>query len=194
MTGALLAIVVTPKRQVTTFPHRPSMTLPVAETILTISSSPISSRSTISTPSAATTLYSTDVIIDTGNNKVTAVQLELSFNKELTKVSIKPGSFFKNPIELLNRVDNQKGTISFALGTGVVRGRIKGVRGKGTVATIYFEEKGTPGKYAQINFLPKTLVVGAGTARSVLKSTIPAVFPIGGIQSATGSSRPIYSP
>lgn len=194
LAGAVLAIVVTPKRQVSNFPQKPSMALLDAQSILTIGSSPISSRSATSSFSGATTFYSTDVVVDTGGNKITAVQLELSFNPNLiTRVNIKPGSFFKNPVELLNRVNNQKGTISFALGNGVTKGRIKGVRGKGTVATIYFEEKGISGEYAQINFLPKTLVLGEGTSRSVLKSTVPAVFPIGG-QNATGSSLPAYSP
>jgi len=78
-------------------------------------------------------------------------------------------------VELLKKVDNQKGTISYALAGGLGQ---KGVTGGGTVAVITFQEKGKAGEIASINFLPKTLVTAQGTDKSVLKTAVGATFPI----------------
>ncbi len=197
--AVLLAIALTPKKSSSPTPVPPA-TLPVVQTVLQINS-PVSSKSAIASGSAAS--YTTDVTINTGTNKVTAVQLELSFDpKAITNVEIKPGPFLTNPIELLRKVDNQNGTISYALGAGVTGGKLQGIQGQGTVAVITFTEIGLPGSYTQINFLPKTLVTGEGTARSVLKSSFSTSFPIAGATTVltptagagTSSGRPIYTP
>ena len=131
----------------------------------------------VTSPSSAVPLYSTDVTIITGNNKVNAVQLELSFDVTyLSNVDIKPGPLFQNSVELLKKVDNQKGTISYALAGGLGQ---KGVSGGGTVAVITFQEKGKAGDLTRINFLPKTLVTAEGIDKSVLKTSIGALITIG---------------
>ncbi len=124
----------------------------------------------VATSSSLTTLsYSIPVNITTGKNKVTAVQLELQFDpKVLANVVVAPGSFFKNPTELLNQIDTKTGRISYAFGIGLTD---QGVMGKGVVATLTFAAlAGTP-QQTSIFFLPKTLVTAQNTTASVLKQT-----------------------
>ncbi len=113
--------------------------------------------------------YSVPVKIETGKNKVTAVQLELQFDpKVLTNVAVTPGVFLKNPTELLNQIDAKTGRISYAFGIGLTD---QSVMGKGIVATLTFVAKvGTP-QQTSILFLPKTLVTAEGITASVLKQT-----------------------
>lgn len=119
---------------------------------------------TISTPSA-----SVDVSISTKTNKVTAVQLEISYDpKMLANVNIAPGTFFENPIVLLKKVDEKKGRIYFALGISPTQ---TAKQGTGNVATITFISNLTKGEQTQINVLPETLVTAEGIASSVLKSS-----------------------
>ena len=133
----------------------------------------ISSSPTAATSAAGAESFSTNVEISTGGNKVTAVQLELSFDPDkLTDLKVEPGPFFTNSIELRNEVDNQKGTVSYALGSQ------SGVSGQGVVATLTFREIGKVGDLTKIEFLPKTQVTSEETDQSVLKSATPAAFKI----------------
>lgn len=135
----------------------------VVQTLLSMSPNPL----TVS----ANTPFSVNVEIATGGNKVTAVQLEISFDpKVLTNVAIATpttGAFFENPIELLKNVDEKTGTITFALGmppTGEAK------TGTGTVATLTFTPVGAVGTQSQLTILPKSLVTATGASSSVLKS------------------------
>lgn len=144
---------------------------PIEQTVLSFGA-PV-----VATSSSATNVnYSVPVNIETGKNKVTAIQLELQFDpKVLTNVVITPGSFFKNPTELLNQIDTKTGRISYAVGVGLTD---QGVMGKGVVVTITSGAKaesdsakaGLP-QQTSIIFLPKTLVTAEGTTASVLKQT-----------------------
>lgn len=181
ITAVLLAIALTPKQAPVPVEQKPTPSISYAQTTLRISNNPIAVIST----SSAVPLYSTDVTIITGNNKVNAVQLELAFDvAHLYNVDIKPGPLFQNSVELLKKVDNQKGTISYALAGGIGQ---KGVSGGGIVAFITFQEKGKAGDLARINFLPKTLVTAEGIDKSVLKTAVGATFPI---EAASSSSPP----
>ncbi len=122
------------------------------------------------TSSSLTTLnYSIPVNIETGKNKVTAVQLELQFDpKVLTNVVATPGSFFKNPTGFWNQIDAKTGRISYAFGIGLTD---QSVMGKGIVATLTFAAKVRTPQQTSILFLPKTLVTAEGTTKSVLKQT-----------------------
>ncbi len=163
-------------------PKPPAETTPVAQitpnpiqTILTISSTPTSQA----TPSS----YTTNVEINTGQNKVTNVQLELSFDPTvLTKVNIEPGDFFINPIIVLKNIDIKNGRITYALSSedGV------GVTGQAVLAKISFTalKKGTP---VNIDFLPKTKVSAEDMSESVLKSSIGASFSLGVTPTLTDS-------
>jgi len=151
----------------------------------------------VNSTSSAVPVYSTDVTITTGNNKVNAVQLELAFDvTHLYNVDIKPGPLFQNGIELLKKVNNQNGTISYAIASSLGQ---KGFSGPGIVAVITFAENGKPGDVTKINFLPKTLVTAGGTDKSVLKTAVGATFAIAGAlapspqqNTGTPSSQPAY--
>src|SRR3989344_438773 len=174
ITAILLAIALTPKQAPTPVKQAPTPSISYAQTTLGINNNPIAVTST----SSAVPVYSTDVTITTGNNKVNAVQLELSFDvAHLYNVDIKPGPLFQNGAELRKEVNNQNGTISYAIVSPLGQ---KGFSGSGVVAMITFSENGKPGDLAQINFLPKTQVTAEGTDKSVLKTAVGATFTLSG--------------
>lgn len=139
----------------------------------------------VATSSSSTNVnYSIPINIETGKNKVTAVQLELQFDpKVLTNIAVVPGSFFTKPEVLLEQIDEKTGRITYAFGIGLTG---QGVAGQGTVATLNFGTKaalnaakvGTP-QQTTILFLPKTLVTAEDTDQSVLKQTNNIQFIIG---------------
>lgn len=134
------------------------------QTTLTISSSPV--------PQATASSYTTDVVINTGQNKVVAVQLELQYDpKVLKKVNIEPGPFFASPKILLKNIDEKNGRITFALS----QDNSLAALGQGIIAKISFTafQNSVPTK---IEFLPKTKVTALDISESVLKSSIGAEF------------------
>lgn len=154
----------------------------IADTVLTISKTP----QKLSSASA----YKTDVLIDTGENKVTKAQLELNFDPNLiTNVDINQGSFFANGQVILKNIDLENGRISFAIAQGSDE---NGVTGGGVLATILFSAtKNLPlGGIISINFEPKTQVSALDTSSSVLKSAIGASFALtkAPIKISSGSS------
>lgn len=136
---------------------------PVVQTVLAIEPNPINAIRNATT--------SANVTIATGGNSVTAVQLELSFDpKVLRNLALAhplTGGFFANPVVLLNKVDSEKGTVTFAIAIPP-SGNAKS--GRGTVATITFTAQGAAGQTSQIAILPKSLVTATGTSGSVLRS------------------------
>lgn len=139
------------------------------QTTLTISSTPV--------PQATPSSYTTDVVINTGQNRVTAVQLELSYDPNvLTKINIEPGGFFINPSIELKNIDVKNGRITYAISPGDKNG----VLGQGILAKISFtaSKKTEPTK---IEFLPKTKVSAEDTSESVLKSAIAGSFNFGAV-------------
>lgn len=127
----------------------------------------------VNTPSLPNT-YSTDVSIETGGDKVTAVQLELLYDpKVLTNVNIKPGTFIQNPVVLFKKLDTANGRISLHL--GIPLGENTSTE-EGTIATITFNEVLTATGSTVLDFLPKTAVTAQGIAQSVLKSSTGSLF------------------
>lgn len=125
-------------------------------------------------PEKRANTYSTNVNITTGSDKVTAAQIELSFDpKVLLNVDIKTGNFIQNPVVLLKKVDQQNGRISLAIGVPLGE---KGVSGSGTVATITFTEEPSATGSTVLDFLPKTAVTAQGVAQSVLKTSTGSLF------------------
>lgn len=163
--GIAVFIAVSPKNEAP--PGAPQASIPkptptpnIAFTTLSIMPNPL----TISTPNA-----SVDVSIDTKTNKVTAVQLEFSYDpKQLTSVNIAQGTFFDNPIVLIKKIDSKKGLITFALGISPTQAAKMGT---GNVATITFTSAIPKGGQTEIKVLPETLVTAEGIAPSVLKSS-----------------------
>lgn len=165
--------------QITPSPSEEPQTLsdPV-QTTLIISSSPVK----LSTPSA----YSTDIVINTGQDAVNKVQLEIAYDpKILTKVDIDAGPFFTDPQVFLKNIDSGNGRISFAL--GVQEGE-NGVLGQGVLAKLSFtaiQKSAT----ASVTLLPKTQVTADGYSESVLKSTIDGLFNLNTAPKATATGR-----
>lgn len=113
-----------------------------------------------------------NVIIDTGKNKVTAVQLELVFDPNvLRNVEISALDFLPGSIELLNNIDVNNGRISFALTVGPEQ---DGVMGTGSIAQISFSLSSQSALPTFINFLPKTEVSAQNITSSVLKEAFDA--------------------
>lgn len=127
--------------------------------------------STLTVPTSSPSA-SVDVMIDTEENNVTAVQLELSYNPKVlseVEVATSSGTFFENPVTLLKNIDPVKGTISYAVGIAPTGSPKKG---KGTIATISFKAIGSTSQTTSITFSPKTLVTAEGATYSVLKDSV----------------------
>lgn len=113
--------------------------------------------------------YSSTVKINTGKNGVIGVQLELYYDPTLiTNVTVTPLDFFPQAVEVLKKVDQQNGRISYAL---TVSPGEEAVKGMGELVKISYTPIGTEGVNSVINFLPKTEVSGDTTAGSLLKLT-----------------------
>jgi len=138
----------------------------------------------IATSSSTTTLkYSLPIVITTGSNKVTAVELQYD-PLVLTNVAVTPGPFFPKPIALWNQIDPKTGRISYAFGIGPAD---QGVSGTNTVATLTFSVKAGTSEKTAIIFLPKTQVQAQGVSQSVLKQTNVGQFTFG-INNSTPSA------
>lgn len=137
-----------------------SQSTPVAQTVITMSPNPVTFDRT-STGSA-------QVMMNTSDNEVTAVQLEISYDPDaISNVVIKPGDFFTSPVPLLNTIDKKEGRISYALAIAPAQAPLKGA---GTVATIEFSKNpATTLTTTELKLLPRTLVAAKGIGPSVLK-------------------------
>lgn len=120
----------------------------------------------VTSKDSLTTQSAVNVHINTKKNKVTAVQLELSYDPTLlSDVNIVPGPFFTERTELLKEIKN--GTILYSLG---VTPGMPGKKGKGIIATVTFRMDTGDSTITPIAFLPKTMVTAEGESFSVLKS------------------------
>ena len=154
---------------------------PIAQTVLAFGSP------TIATSSSSAINYSLPVNITTGKNKVTAIQMELQYDPLLlTNVSVAVGSFFRNPIVLLNQIDTKTGRISYAFG---INPGEQGIIGKGIAVNLNFSTKTVIPQQTAIIFLPKTFVGAQGLTVSSLKETKNILFTVG-TKNSTPSSSP----
>ena len=184
-TGLLLVAILVPYSSLVSSPQTTiSIKPPIGQTdlifgelSLAVSNEDNSTPSATSNVARATTpTYSLPLLINTRRNAVTAVQVELSFDPELlANISIRSGSFFDNPITLLDDIDQTTGRISYALGVGP---KDNATRGEGVLLYINFKTKATTPQTTSISFLPKTLVTAEGVPQSVLRSTAPAKFTV----------------
>lgn len=120
--------------------------------------------------------YFSEVLINTNGNKVTSVQLELLLDSKLLKdFQIKEGNFFESPVELIKKIDEKEGRITFALGA---QSESEGMSGKAIVATIYYSPVSNKEIITAINFLPKTEVSAQGFSASALSGTFDGLVNI----------------
>ena len=120
----------------------------------------------ISTDSARN--YKENILINTKENKVNSVQVELSFDPNAILVTdIIPGNFFDGSTQLLKTIDQTNGRISYALSPGDENE----ISGNGIVATIYFSLQSWQELplNTKVEFLPKTGVSSNSISLPLLK-------------------------
>lgn len=150
-----------------------SPTPDVAHSVLSLSPNPVTV--------AAGGQGSVDVLIDTSENDVTAVQLELSYDPEvLSNVQVSTGSLFTGGTELIDENDTETGRYTYAFGITPAQ---EPVEGTGVVATITFTAAASA-QPSQLTLLPSTLVTAQGVASSVLRSSTGTQIVVSGSQSA----------
>jgi Cohesin domain len=119
-----------------------------------------------------------DVVMNTFENNVTAVQLELGYDPHIiSNVKVTTGSMFTNPVVLIDKNNPVTGRYTYAFG---ITPNSNVVRGEGVVAIITFTALyGANGKEMQLGILPSSLVTARGVAQSVLKSESGTVIHVG---------------
>jgi len=155
-----LALATSPQKTPTLAPT-PTPISVNAKTTISLDVAPASESSTL-------TKYTLAVKIDTADDIVNSVQLELAFDPQaLTNVSVSQGDFFAQPNVLLKNINTTDGRISYAL---VQPFNTSGKSGRGTVAFLYFDVSPLfTGKSTNISFLPKTAIAADKVLESVLK-------------------------
>lgn len=141
---------------------------------VTVSPTPANRNLTtlIASPSAMTASMGEEksfvVLVNTETNMVASAQLEMLFNQEFVEItSIAPLDFFTSPTVLLKEIDNQNGTVSYALGTAEARS------GQGQLVRVTFTaKKATNNTSTPITFLPKTAIGEIGNPSSVLREAV----------------------
>ena len=121
---------------------------------------------------------SVNITMNTSDNNVTAVQLELGYDPSIiTNVKVTPGAMFSNPAILIDKNDPTTGRYTYAFG---ITPNSPTVNGTGVVATVTFTAMpGASGKDMQLGLLPTSLVTARGVAPSVLKNATGTVIDVG---------------
>lgn len=132
-----------------------------------------------------------NVEMDTSDNPVTAVQLELLYDPTIvSNVKVTPGPLFTSGVPLINRNNGQTGRLTYALGISPSQ---KPISGKGIAAIVTFTARGVAGKQSQLILQPTSLVTARGVASSVLKSGKGATVVIGTGTTNTVTTAPVVS-
>jgi hypothetical protein len=111
------------------------------------------------------------LMIDTHENKVAQVQLELRYNpQELTILSLRPGDYFPQSILLLNEIDEKRGRVNFAL---TIPENLPEKTGRGELVTLIISRPidASESSKSSIEFLPKTSVRDRDQSVSLLRSS-----------------------
>lgn len=130
------------------------------------------------------------VNIDTADNAVTAVQLEIAYDPNVIgSLQVTPGPLFSNPVVLINKNNTQSGRMTYAFG---IAPNQQTIQGTGAVATITFIAKSSAvGKQSQLALLPTTLVTARGIASSVLKSSSGTIVSVSSVGGGTQQTAPL---
>lgn len=120
-----------------------------------------------------------NVTMNTSDNDVTAVQLELGYDPHIiSNVKVTAGPAFTNPVVLINKSNPTAGRYTYAFG---ITPSGQPIKGTGVVATITFTANAAAaGKSMQVGLLPSTLVTARGVAQSVLKTSTGTVLTVTG--------------
>lgn len=186
ITAGLLYVAFRPATQNVQYKPPPIVATPtpVAQTMLSLSPASY----VIASPSG-----SLNVTVDTGQNKVNAVQIELGFDPQaFSVIDIIAGKFFDNPVVLLKNVDLKNGKISFAL---ALPPTAPGKTGTGTVAVINFTTTIASGGKTELSLLPKSSATADKVKPSVLKKATGAtIFYVQEVKAATESGQDMMGP
>lgn len=130
---------------------------------------------------------SVNITMNTSDNDVTAVQLELGYDPNIiSNVKVTPGPLFTNPGLTYGKDNPTAGRYTYMLG---IAPSGQPVKGTGVVATVTFTVNYSAiGKNTQIGLLPTSLVTARGVAQSVLKTATGAVLTI---SNSSSSSAPV---
>lgn len=118
-----------------------------------------------------------NISMNTSDNNVTAVQLELGYDPNIiSNVKVTAGAMFSNPVILIDKNDAASGRYTYAFG---ITPNSPTVKGTGVVATVTFTAlPGAVGKDMQLGLLPTSLVTARGVAPSVLKIATGTVIDV----------------
>lgn len=137
------------------------------------------------TPAADTKLYfSPDTLVitnpasveatikvDTGYNKINAVQLEIGYDpKVFSQVALSPGDFFPTPQILLNLNDKKNGRLSYNL---TLPKQTPYIKGEGSLAILTLNKNIQYNESSQsaITILPKSMITSSDVQGSLLKNS-----------------------
>jgi hypothetical protein len=130
-----------------------------------------------------------EVTIDTSDNPVTAIQLELLYDPTMiTNLKATPGPMFANPGLLFPKNDPKTGRMTLMVGIQPGQ-KNKPVSGQGVAVVLTFTARGTAGQQSQISVLPNSLATARGVAKSVLKEATGTTVMIGSGTGATGQTQ-----
>lgn len=164
---------------------KPSITTPTPTPMSVNAHTTLSLSPASASESSQLTQYTLAVVINTGENPVNSVQMELAYDPQaLTNVTLAPGDFFQQPSALVDNINTVDGRISYALAEQI---DLPGKMGTGSVALLSFNVSPTfTDKTTTITFLPKSAVAADRILESVLKKatgytltiTQPSVSPV----------------
>jgi Cohesin domain len=174
-----------PAQQATTMKEKPTPMVP-AHTVLKLGPNPLQA--------APGQPQKVNITMNTQDNNVTAVQLELGYDPHIIgNVKVTPGPMFTSPVVLIDKNNTATGRYTYAFG---ITPNSQVVKGTGVVATVSFTPLyGSAGKRMQLGLLPSSLVTARGVAQSVLKTTSGTVIDIQSsapamMHTTTGTSGP----
>ncbi len=157
---------------------------PVSKPALDINISPTQTVSVTTTSSADSSLYfspdyielstsdsaSLDIMINSGKNQITGIQLEIGYDPEVfSEIILTPGKFLPQATVLLNENDEKNGRVSYAL---VLPPSVLPISGTGTVVNVRLTKStdvSDASNPTTISILPKSLVSAIGIEGSVLR-------------------------
>ncbi len=109
-----------------------------------------------------------NLVIDTGINTVVGAELTLAYNPNIIDVvSVVPGGFFTSPDVLLNKLDNEQGTINYALGSREPK------MGNGNFLTL--SVRGKSSGQTEITFSQKPKIAGTSEGTNNILKTAEGV-------------------
>lgn len=128
---------------------------------------------TLTIPQGATVPQTVTIMLATGKNNDTGVQLELSYNPQaFSSVGITAGTLFQNPVVLEKKIDQEKGTLSYVYGISPTQ---TAVAGTGSVAVLTLtpvahptDQKGNKLVQTTVQLLPTSEVAAVGRTTSML--------------------------